>query len=113
MTDQAKAPASSAGSLPIRVVKKDGKAAGFVYGSLCYYPKGWKFVPRIPRRHGSRKHYPTPDAAFPSWLKRSEVVFERVHIVGTERGAAECVVRSNQPSCEIPESSSNPLPNQE
>lgn len=92
----------------VRVVKREGDAAGFLYGALVFYParNGWKFVSNIAHRKGSRKHYPTPEAAFPSWLKRSEVVFERTYIVGT-RDPHELTVRSNEPRCEIPAVSSS------
>ncbi len=81
----------------IRVVKKEGRAAGFTYGTLVFYQHqgAWKFVSHVPHRRGSRKCYPTPRAALPSWIKRSEVNLETVVIVGTHGPVELPVIESS------------------
>lgn len=59
------------------MISKDGRVSygDLVWGhvSYCAHPSkpGWRFIPAVAGRRGSRRLYATPEEAIPAWVRRS------------------------------------------
>jgi len=56
------------------------RLSGFRFGSVRHFfrlsgsAEGWKFIPNVAHRRGSRKLHPTPESAVPSWCRGAKLV---------------------------------------